>query len=58
MTFKVFVSFLLFTANDILGQDMQVVMEIKSYFNAPVVGKINLYQTTFLANNQKNTREK
>ena len=32
-------------------------METKSYFNAPVVGKINLYQTTFLAKNQKNTRE-
>ena len=57
MTFKVFVSFLLFISNDIFCQDMQIVMETKSYFNAPVVGKINLYQTTFLAKNQKNTRE-
>ena len=57
MTFKIFVSFLLFIANDIPGQDMQIVMETKSYFNAPVVGKINLYQTTFLAKNQKNTIE-
>ena len=57
MTFKVFVSFLLFIANDIFCQDMQIVMETKSYFNAPVVGKINLYQTTFLAKNQKNTSE-
>ena len=57
MTFKVFVSFLLFIASDIFCQDMQIVMETKSYFNAPVVGKINLYQTTFLAKNQKNTRE-
>ena len=57
MTFKVFVSFLLFIANDIFCQDMQIVMETKSYFNAPVVGKINLYQTTFLAKNQKNTIE-
>ena len=57
MTFRVFVSFLLFIANDIFCQDMQIVMETKSYFNAPVVGKINLYQTTFLAKNQKNTRE-
>ena len=57
MTFKVFVSFLFLIANDILGQDMQIIMETKSYFNAPVVGKINLYQTTFLAKNQKNTRE-
>ena len=55
MTFKVFVSFLVFIANDIFCQDMQIVMETKSYFNAPVVGKINLYQTTFLAKNQKNT---
>ena len=55
MTFKVFVSFLFLIANDIFGQDMQIVMETKSYFNAPVVGKINLYQTTFLAKNQKNT---
>ena len=57
MTFKVFVSFLVFIANDIFCQDMQIVMETKSYFNAPVVGKINLYQTTFLAKNQKNTIE-
>ena len=57
MTFKVFVFFLLFIANDIPGQDVQIVMETKSYFNAPVVGKINLYQTTFLAKNQKNTIE-
>ena len=57
MTFKVFVSFLFFIANDIFCQDMQIVMETKSYFNAPVVGKINLYQTTLLAKNQKNTRE-
>ena len=57
MTYKFFVPFLLFIANDIPGQDMQIVMETKSYFNAPVVGKINLYQTTFLAKNQKNTSE-
>ena len=57
MTFKVFVLFLLFITNDIPGQDMQIVMETKSYFNAPFIGKINLYQTTFLAKNQKNTIE-
>ncbi len=32
-------------------------MKTKSYFDAPVIGKVNLYQTTVLAKNQKNTYE-
>ena len=36
------------------GQDIQIRMETRSYFDAPYVGRVDLYQTTFLAKKQKN----
>ena len=42
------------TVND--GQDIQIRMKTKSYFDAPFVGKVDMYQTTFLAKKQRNTQ--
>ena len=36
------------------GQDIQIRMKTRSYFDAPYVGRVDLYQTTFLAKKQKN----
>ena len=53
-----FVLFLIYAwINILFSQDIQIKMKTKSYFDAPVIGKVNLYQTTFLAKNQKNTYE-
>ena len=38
------------------GQDIQIRMKTKSYFDAPFIGKVDMYQTTFLAKKQKNTQ--
>lgn len=42
------------TVND--GQDIQIRMKTKSYFDAPFIGKVDMYQTTFLAKKQRNTQ--
>ena len=42
------------TVND--GLDIQIRMKTKSYFDAPFVGKVDMYQTTFLAKKQRNTQ--
>ena len=42
------------TIND--GQDIQIRMKTKSYFDAPFIGKVDMYQTTFLAKKQRNTQ--
>ena len=38
------------------GQDIQIRMKTKSYFDAPFIGKVDMYQTTFLAKKQRNTQ--
>ena len=57
MTFKLGIFFLFLWVNFLFAQEIQIRMKTKSYFDAPVIGKINLYQTTVLAKNQKNTYE-
>ena len=57
MTFKLVIFFLFLWVNLSFSQEIQIRMKTKSYFNAPVIGKVNLYQTTVLAKNQKNTYE-
>ena len=57
MTFKLVIFFLFSWVNLSFAQEIQIRMKTKSYFDAPVIGKVNLYQTTVLANNQKNTYE-
>ena len=57
MTFKLVIFFLFSWVNLLFAQEIQIRMKTKSYFDAPVIGKINLYQTTVLAKNQKNTYE-
>ena len=48
-----FVLFLIYVwINILFSQDIQIKIKTKSYFDAPVIGKVNLYQTTFLAKNQ------
>ena len=39
------------------SQDIQVKMLTKLYFDAPVIGRVYLSQSTYLSNNQKNTIE-
>ena len=39
------------------SQDIQIKMLTRSYFDAPVIGRIYLSQTTYLSNNQKNKIE-
>ena len=52
------VNFFLFSwVNLSFAQEIQIRMKTKSYFDAPVIGKVKLYQTTVLAKNQKNTYE-
>ena len=43
------------TVND--GQDIQIRMKTKSYFDAPFIGKVNMYKTTFLAKKKGNTKK-
>ena len=57
MTFKLVIFFLFSWVNLSFAQEIQIRMKTKSYFDAPVIGKVNLYQTTVLAKNQKNTYE-
>ena len=57
MTFKLVIFFLFSWVNFLFAQEIQIKMKTKSYFNAPLIGKVNLYQTTVLAKNQKNTYE-
>ena len=57
MTFKLVIFFLFSWVNFLFAQEIQIRMKTKSYFDAPVIGKVNLYQTTVLAKNQKNTYE-
>ena len=57
MTFKLVTFFLFSWVNLSFAQEIQIRMKTKSYFDAPVMGKVNLYQTTVLAKNQKNTYE-
>ena len=57
MTFKLVIFFLFSWVNLSFAQDIQIRMKTKSYFDAPVIGKVHLYQTTVLAKNQKNTYE-
>ena len=57
MTFKLVIFFLFSCVNLSFAQEIQIRMKTKSYFDAPVIGKVNLYQTTVLAKNQKNTYE-
>jgi len=39
------------------SQDIQIKMLTRSYFDAPVIGRVYLSQTTYLSNNQKNIIE-
>ena len=57
MILKFVLFFIYVWINILFSQDIQIKMKTKSYFDAPVIGKVNLYQTTFLAKNQKNTYE-
>ena len=57
MTFKLVPFFLFSWVNLSFAQEIQIRMKTKSYFDAPLIGKVNLYQTTVLAKNQKNTYE-
>ena len=57
MTFKLVIFFLFSWVNLSFSQEIQIRMKTKSYFDAPVIGKVNLYQTTVLAKNQKKTYE-
>ena len=57
MTFKLVTFFLFSWVNLSFAQEIQIRMKTKSYFDAPLIGKVNLYQTTVLAKNQKNTYE-
>ena len=57
MTFKLVIFFLFSWVNLSFAQEIQIRMKTKSYFDAPVIGKVHLYQTTVLAKNQKNTYE-
>lgn len=43
-----------FAVND--KQDIQIRMKTKSYFEAPLIGNVDMYQTTFLAKKQRNTQ--
>ena len=49
--------FIIAHISESFAQEIQIRMKTKSYFDAPVIGKVNLYQTTVLAKNQKNTYE-
>ena len=56
MTKIFFILIITITHSIIFGQEIQIKMKTKSYFDAPFVGKVDMYQTTFLAKKQKNTQ--